>query len=52
MKNKYIILDEIGLKLFSDFKGKVIVFESEDEAKKCADKMIDGWRIIAIPFGE
>ena len=51
MKLKYIILDEIELKLLTDSNGNTQVFDNKDLAYIKADKM-NGWQIIEVPFGD
>jgi hypothetical protein len=46
---KWIVLDEINLKLQTDKEGNVELFDSKEIAilkAKC-----DSWQVIQIPFG-
>ena len=52
MKDKYIILDEINLELLT-LDEAVGLFNSKEEAIDNAKHQgIDGWQVIAIPFGD
>ena len=52
MNIKYVVLDEIDLVLLRDFDGQAQVFTDKNLARACAEKLICGWQIIEIPFGD
>jgi len=52
MINKYILLDEIELRLITEGKDRVRVFDSRDEALDYAEAFVDAWQLIEIPYGD
>ena len=52
MISKWIVLDEIELKLVEDVYGRALLFKTEKEAIEYAEKYSEGWQIIEVPFGE
>lgn len=53
MKNRYVLLDEITLETIckDDGSGKKLVFESEEEARTYAEKNLNSWQIVEVPYG-
>ena len=53
MIEKWIILDEINLKLITNDTGTTLLFDYQKDAVSYAHKYVDNsWQIINIPFGE
>ena len=52
MISKYILLDEIELRLITAGKDKVKLFDTKAEAIDYAEMFVDGWQVIEIPFGD
>jgi len=54
MISKWIILDEIELKLIKDNDGDTIVFNTKEEAIEYGDRncsYCSGWQVVEVPFG-
>lgn len=51
MRSKWILLNEIELELVK-YDGTVLMFEFKDQAIAWAEKHMNDWQVIEIPFGD
>ncbi len=49
---KYIILDEISVKIMEDAQGAGYLFDTEKQAVSFATRNYRSWRVIEIPFNQ